>query len=199
MRTPLPRGLYAIADSGVGDPLELGLDYLRLGCPVVQLRCKGWTDAAVLAVALPLVQAARAAGAVLIVNDRVGVAGASGAHGVHLGQGDGEVEAARRLLGPQAIVGRSTHSLAQVHAAADADYLGFGPVFGTTTKADTAPVTGLAALAAAVAATPLPVVAIGGITAAALPAIRGAGAWGWAVVSALAEPQGRQARLSALS
>lgn len=198
VRPPLPRGLYAIADSGVGDPLALGRDYLRLGCPVVQLRCKGWSDAAMLATAILLVEAAHAANALLIVNDRVSVARASGADGVHLGQGDGEIAAARAALGPRAIIGRSTHTLAQARAAADADYLGFGPVFGTATKTDAEQVTGPDGLAAAVAATALPVVAIGGINAATLLAIKRTGAWGWAVVSALAEPDGRAERLEAL-
>ena len=106
------------------------------------------------------------AGAALIVNDRVDVALAADADGVHLGQTDLAIEEARRIAG-DLWIGVSTHNLAQVQAAcqAGADYLGFGPVFATTTKANPDPVQGLDGLAAAVAAaTGRPVVAIGGIT-----------------------------------
>jgi len=106
------------------------------------------------------------AGAALIVNDRVDVALAADADGVHLGQTDLAIEEARRIAG-DLWIGVSTHNLAQVRAAceAGADYLGFGPVFATTTKANPDPVQGLAGLRAAVAAaTGRPVVAIGGIT-----------------------------------
>jgi thiamine-phosphate pyrophosphorylase len=107
------------------------------------------------------------AGAALIVNDRVDVALAADADGVHLGQTDLAIEEARRIAG-DLWIGVSTHNLAQVHAAcqAGADYLGFGPVFATTTKANPDPVQGIDGLRAAViAATGRPVVAIGGITA----------------------------------
>jgi thiamine-phosphate pyrophosphorylase len=108
------------------------------------------------------------AGAALIVNDRVDVALAVDADGVHLGQTDLPIEDARRIA-PDLWIGVSTHNLAQVRAASEAgaDYLGFGPVFATTTKANPDPVQGLEGLRAAVAAaTGRPVVAIGGITAA---------------------------------
>lgn len=108
------------------------------------------------------------AGAALIVNDRVDVAIAADADGVHLGQTDLPLTEARRV-GPELWIGVSTHNLAQVRAAceAGADYLGFGPVFATTTKANPDPVQGLEGLRAAVeAAGGRPVVAIGGITAA---------------------------------
>lgn len=108
------------------------------------------------------------AGAALIVNDRLDVALAAGADGVHLGQTDLPVAEARRLA-PGLWIGVSTHDLAQVRAARDAgaDYLGFGPVFATATKQRPDPVQGLDGLRAAVAAAAgTPVVAIGGITAA---------------------------------
>jgi len=107
------------------------------------------------------------AGAALIVNDRVDIALEVDADGVHLGQTDLPIEDARRIA-PELWIGVSTHNLAQVRAAWDAgaDYLGFGPVFATTTKANPDPVQGLEGLRAAVAAaTGRPVVAIGGITA----------------------------------
>lgn len=108
------------------------------------------------------------AGAALIVNDRVDVALAADADGVHLGQTDLPVAEARRIA-PELWIGVSTHNLDQVRAACDAgaDYLGFGPVFATATKRNPDPVQGLAGLAAAVAAAGgRPVVAIGGLTAA---------------------------------
>jgi thiamine-phosphate pyrophosphorylase len=108
------------------------------------------------------------AGAALIVNDRVDVALAADADGVHLGQTDLPLAEARRFA-PDLWIGVSTHNLDQVRAACDAgaDYLGFGPVFATSTKRNPDPVQGLDGLRAAVAAaTGRPVVAIGGITAA---------------------------------
>lgn len=101
----------------------------------------------------------------VVVNDRVDLAIAAGAGGVHLGQTDLPIEDARAIAG-RLIVGVSTHDRAQVvkAVASGADYLGYGPVFATTTKANPSPVQGIAALAAACeAAGPVPVVAIGGI------------------------------------
>src|SRR5215813_3208688 len=106
------------------------------------------------------------AGAALIVNDRIDIALAADADGVHLGQTDLPIDEARSIAG-DLWIGVSTHDLAQVRAAceAGADYLGFGPVFATTTKLNPDPVQGLDGLRAAVAAaTGRPVVAIGGIT-----------------------------------
>jgi thiamine-phosphate pyrophosphorylase len=105
------------------------------------------------------------AGAALIVNDRIDVALAVGADGVHLGQTDLPIADARRIAGALWI-GISTHDVAQVRAAcaAGADYLGFGPVFQTVTKERPDPVQGIAGLTAAVAVAGVPVVAIGGIT-----------------------------------
>jgi len=107
----------------------------------------------------------RAAGVALIINDRIDVALAVEADGVHLGQTDLPLAEARRITARvPLVIGVSTHDLDQVRAAAGADYLGFGPVFPTTTKANPDPVRGLELLAAAVRATKLPIVAIGGIT-----------------------------------
>jgi thiamine-phosphate pyrophosphorylase len=128
-----------------------------------------------------------AAGAALIVNDRLDVALAAGADGVHLGQTDLPVADARRLA-PALWIGVSTHDLAQVRAAceAGADYLGFGPVFATTTKQRPDPVQGLDGLrAAVVAAGGRPVVAIGGMTAAAAGEVHRAGAHAICAISAV--------------
>jgi thiamine-phosphate pyrophosphorylase len=132
-------------------------------------------------------EAAAKAGAVLIINDRCDLALAVDAAGVHLGQTDLPVSHARRLLGPDRLIGLSTHTAAQVREgdASEADYLGFGPVFPPGSKADHDPVVGLDGLAAVRALTRLPIFAIGGITAASIPAIVQAGADGAAIVSAI--------------
>ena len=127
------------------------------------------------------------AGAALIINDRLDVALAVGADGVHLGQTDLAIGDARPIVGALWI-GVSTHNVAQVRAAcaAGADYLGFGPVFATTTKERPDPVQGVAGLAAAVAAAgTTPVVAIGGVTATAADALYGAGAAALCAISAV--------------
>jgi len=129
----------------------------------------------------------------LIVNDRVDLALAVGAHGVHLGQDDVPPEAARRLLGPEAIIGYSTHNVAQALAAATEpiDYLAIGPIFKTGTKSDTSPVLGLDGLRAVrTALGNVPLVAIGGITQANARDVIEAGADSVAVISALlSDPQ----------
>jgi len=125
----------------------------------------------------------------LIVNDRADVAQLSGAAGVHLGQDDLPAPAARALLGPQKIIGWSTHSASQVRAgdALPVDYLAFGPIFATATKASrgfgTEPVVGLAGLREARRLTRKPLVAIGGITPANAAAVIEAGADSVAVIA----------------
>ena len=127
-------------------------------------------------------------GVKLLINDRVDIALAAGAHGVHLGQDDMPPEAARELLGPEAIIGYSTHNIEQAIAATKLpiDYLAIGPIFETTTKTDMAPVVGLEGLQAVrqeIGAFPL--VAIGGITRENARDVIQAGADSVAVVSAL--------------
>ncbi|MBI4467634.1 MAG: thiamine phosphate synthase [Acidobacteria bacterium] len=124
-------------------------------------------------------------GSLVIVNDRADVACLAGAAGVHLGQDDLPVAAARQLLGPDRLIGWSTHNQEQVKAgdALPIDYLAFGPVFPTATKPNAAPVVGLAALRAARALTKKPLVAIGGITPANAAQALEAGADSVAVIS----------------
>ncbi|MBM5798204.1 MAG: thiamine phosphate synthase [Cyanobacteria bacterium M_surface_7_m2_040] len=125
-------------------------------------------------------------GALFIVNDRIDLALATEADGVHLGQGDLPPALARRLLGPARLIGRSTHRLEQLQqAVADGcDYVGVGPVHATPTKPGREPV-GLDYVRQAAAASPIPFFAIGGIEAANLEAVRGAGASRVAVVRAI--------------
>lgn len=122
-----------------------------------------------------------------LVNDRCDLALAVEADGVHLGQDDLPAHYARRLLGPGKIIGLSTHNADQVTAAArtDVDYLGFGPLFVTSTKADHDPIIGLDGLRTARSLTRLPIFAIGGITAERYPEVLRAGADGAAAISAI--------------
>lgn len=132
-------------------------------------------------------RAASDVGGVLIVNDRCDLALAIEADGVHVGQSDLPVSLARRVLGPQKIIGLSTHTLKQVQEATNgqADYLGFGPIYPTTSKADHEPIVGLTGLAHIRAHTRLPVFAIGGMTAANAESALRSGADGVAVMSAV--------------
>lgn len=137
--------------------------------------------------ALALRQVATEVGATLIINDRCDLALAVKADGVHLGQDDLPLADARRLLGPEAIIGLSTHNPEQVREAAalQPDYIGFGPIFSTATKTDHDPVVGLEGLRAVRALTTLPIFAIGGITPQHVSDILTAGADGLAVISAI--------------
>lgn len=187
MPPTLPPGLYGMADAAFGDPVALGRALARGGCRVVQLRAKQATSAERLALAVALRASLAGTDTLLVINDDVEVAARAGADGLHLGQGDGALREARARLGPSALIGRSTHSLAQVDAALaeGADYIGFGPVFPTRTKEDADPVVGVEGLAAACARSAVPVVAIGGIRLEHLPALVRSGAHAWAVVSDL--------------
>ena len=127
-------------------------------------------------------------GALFLVNDRIDIALAVDADGVHLGQGDLPVAVARRLLGPERLIGRSTHALDQLHRAVaeGCDYVGVGPVNATPTKPGRQPV-GLDYVRQAAAESPLPFFAIGGIDVERLPAVQAAGAERVAVVRAIVE------------
>lgn len=123
--------------------------------------------------------------ACLLVNDRIDVALALGADGVHLGQNSFPVETARRLVGPNRLIGVSTHSESEVDAAQAADFVFFGPVYTTPSKAAYGEPQGLDRLRKTVARSTRPVFAIGGIKAEHVPAVLGAGAHGIAVISAI--------------
>lgn len=151
----------------------------------IQLRDKGLEGGPMLRRARRLAAACRASGTKLLVNGRIDVALACGADGVHL-PGDGlPTSEARRLLVPPAIVGRSLHDPAEIPAAEGADYVLFGPVFDTPSKRRFGPPQGLERLAAFCSSCPVPVVAVGGIDAARVAAVRAAGAAGVAVIGAV--------------
>jgi thiamine-phosphate pyrophosphorylase len=181
------RGFYAVLDR---DDEALARALVR-EARVLQVRIKPHGGAAHAGDLVRIARMARRvcdqAGAALIVNDRVDVALAADADGVHLGQTDLPIAEARRQA-PDLWIGISTHDLAQVAAAcrAGADYLGFGPVFATTTKLRPDPVQGLDGLRAAVAeAAGRPVVAIGGIAAAQVADVYRTGAHAICAISAV--------------
>ena len=185
-------GLYAIVDDAQGRRHDLGAvleGALAAGVGVVQLRLKQTRDGEALQRARWAVERAHAAGALLIVNDRLDLASLAGADGVHLGADDLAPECIPTELRRELLIGLSTHTLDQVRASRSepVDYIGFGPVFGTRSKTSVYDARGAAALSRAVEASSRPVVAIGGIDAERLPQIRGSGVAAVAVISALAD------------
>lgn len=188
---PLPSALYAIVDPDA-DPqrpvLHLAAAILNAGGRLIQLRMKNRSSGEVLTTATALRERTAHAGATLIINDRVDIALAVGADGVHLGAEDLPVEEARRIAGPGLLIGRSTHSLEEAAAAVDAgaDYIGFGPIYATATKPPSHTPRGLAPLRTVRAQVQVPTVAIGGITEATAPAVRAAGADAVAMIGELA-------------
>ena len=161
------------------------------GATLLQLRAKSLGGGAMTALASRVIAAVAAHRARVIINDRADVALVCGAAGVHVGDEDLPVAAARAVLGASAIIGYSTHSLADVAGAADvpADYIGFGPVFASPTKAGVRAPRGIELLAAVCRATTRPVVAIGGVTLATAPACWRAGAASVAVISDIERAQ----------
>ena len=198
--------LYLVTDRRLAAPRaieDVVAAAVRGGVTAVQLREKDCTTREFVALARRLKQIVAPAGVPLIVNDRVDVALAAGADGVHLGQSDMDCREARRLLGPNAIVGLSVETLEQAKEAATlpVDYLGAGPIFPTATKADAARAWGLDRLAVLRGQTAQTLVAIGGIDASNARQAIGAGADGIAVVSAICgarDPEGAARQLRAI-
>jgi thiamine-phosphate pyrophosphorylase len=158
------------------------------GASLIQLRDKDAAPQEFYREAAAALQIARDHNARLIINDRVDIALALRADGVHLGQTDLPVEAARRLLGKDAIIGFSTHNLRQAKSATamPVDYIAFGPVFQTSTKENPGPVAGLSALREVRAVVgSMPLVAIGGITLASVVEVLRAGADALAMIGEL--------------
>lgn len=182
----LPR-LHCITDLASYDDDALGLleSVVREGVDAVQVRAKGVADRAVLAFTRALVDRLSGTRAVVIVNDRLDLALAAGAHGVHLGRDDLPVAAARRLAPPGFLVGGTCRNADQAREAKaqGADYVGVGPVYPTTTKSGLPDPIGLDVLRDA--ARVLPAIAISGIDAERAPAVMAAGAYGVAVASAI--------------
>ena len=185
--------LYPIVDVDVCrlrglDPLAVLDAFLAGGGRFIQLRDKTTRTGSLVALADAAVSRARAAGARLIVNDRADVAKLAGADGVHVGQDDLPVDDIRRIVGPDANVGLSTHDETQIDrgVSTSADYLAVGPIYGTSTKDTGYSARGLELVGYAVAhAHDRPVVAIGGITLDRVPEVLAAGAASVAVISGL--------------
>jgi thiamine-phosphate pyrophosphorylase len=165
----------------------------------VQLRDKHASDEAMIAQAQRLKALLAGTGVPLIINDRLNVAVASHADGLHVGPSDTAGLEARQALGPQAIIGLSINTLEQLHNAPVAllDYVGLGPVFATVSKQDHAQPIGFDGLATLANACPLPSVAIGGLKAQHAAQVRAAGANGLAVISAICgQPDPYQAAMA---
>ena len=181
--------LHLITPARLDDRARASTDAaLAAGVRILQVRRKDGTDRERLADAVELVGRCRSAGATCLVDDRVDLALAAGADGVHVGLDDLPVADARRLLGPDAVVGATCRAPDDARRAADegASYLGVGPVFASPTKTVGLPdPIGPAGIAAVAAAVDLPVIAISGITVEHVPTLLDAGAHGVAVIAAV--------------
>lgn len=190
MRPPFALDLYLVTDRvlcGARGVAAVVAEAVAGGATMVQLRDDATSDAELVALARGLVALLKPTGVPLIVNNRVEIAVAAEAAGVHVGQSDAPAALVRARLGSDAIVGLSITAAEQLAAVpADmVDYLGVGPVFATATKPDAAPAMGLAGLAEIRSLTGLPIVAIGGLDSANTGAVIAAGADGVAVVSTI--------------
>jgi thiamine-phosphate pyrophosphorylase len=206
----LPHGIYAIVDATASRsdnapasrhaPLELVAAFVKGGAAVVQLRLKQAGAGELLRIAreAKLICAGKA---LLLINDRPDVAKLAKADGVHLGQDDLPLAEARALLGPSAIIGISTHSDEELQAAQGADYVGFGPIFATRSKPGAAlpPPHGLEGLRRAVQLSKVPVVAIGGLTAATAQAVAATGARCAAAIAELCNASDPEAAVRAMA
>jgi thiamine-phosphate pyrophosphorylase len=182
--------LIVIADpsAGGGRPLlDVVRAALRAGAPSVQLRAKALGGRDLSDLARLIVAEARSTGALCFVNDRLDVALVAEAHGAHLGDDDVPLAAARRFVPPEFLLGRSVDDAEEASAAVrdGADYLGLGPVFGTTSKGGLGPAIGVAGVRAVTSNLDVPVVGIGGIDVERAADVIGAGAAGVAVIGAV--------------
>jgi thiamine-phosphate pyrophosphorylase len=186
MSQSLPGGLYLILDRtfvGERDLLKIAATALEAGVQWIQYREKQLSRRDAFRMSVALQALTRRAGALFIVNDEVDLAMAAGADGVHLGQDDFPVTEARRLLGQTRLIGLSTHTKEEAVQAGGlgADYIGFGPVFESSSKGVRPPV-GLGALREVASAVSMPVFAIGGIQPDHVSEVMKSGARGVAVI-----------------
>jgi thiamine-phosphate pyrophosphorylase len=187
-RRAVPRLHLITHVGGAGDVLGTVDAALAAGAPLVQVRAPGWTDRALFDLALAVTTKCREEGALCVVNDRVDVALAVGAHGVHVGEHDLPVRVVRRLAAGDLLVGATARDAASARrlVAHGADYLGVGPVYTTVTKDGLPAPIGVDGLRAVAQAVDVPVIAIAGITAERVPEVLHTGAHGVAVVGAVA-------------
>jgi len=189
MRFILPR-IYPITDKRLArkeSHLSIVRELVRGGAQLVQVRDKSTPARELLADLKRCVEFADSKGVTLIVNDRCDLVLSCNAAGVHLGQDDLPPQAARELLGRSKIIGFTTHSLKQVRRSSEmpVQYIGFGPVYATSSKVDPSPVVGIDGLARACMASTKPVVAIGGIGLEQVEEVLQSGAASMAIISAL--------------
>ena len=177
--------IYFVTPDGVDDDLVFAA--LRGGATIIQLRDKHASDAEMIAQAKRLLPRLREAGVPLIIDDRIEVALASGADGLHIGQSDGDPADMRQRLGQGPILGLSIENESQLARMprTGIDYIGAGPVRATLTKPDHATPIGFDGLAEIAMASRVPTVAIGGIGIDDIPRLKQAGCAGIAVVSAI--------------
>ena len=183
-------GLYVITDEGMAHGLghvEIARKVAEGGADVIQLRDKARTGKDLLSIALQIREIARSSGISFIINDRLDLALASGADGVHLGQEDLPVPFARRVSPRGFIIGTSVRTVAEAMIAETegADYIALSPIFDTATKSDAGPGKGLERLRVIKSAVSIPVIAIGGIGKDNVRQVMDAGADGVAVISAV--------------
>lgn len=167
--------------------LELAELAIAGGADTIQFREKSGETRQMIHVAEQMQALCKRAGVTFIINDRVDIAMASHAEGVHLGQNDFPLPLARKLLGEEAIIGGSASTLEEARNCLleGADYIGFGPVYPTLSKEDAGPAGGLDLLKQVIDEIPLPIIAIGGITRDNAPLVIQAGVHGLAVISAV--------------
>jgi thiamine-phosphate pyrophosphorylase len=188
-----------LAERAGWSPHDLARAYLDGGARFLQIRAKALASGRFLELCDAIVADARQAGAIVIVNDRIDLAKLSGADGTHVGQDDLPVADARAQLGSEAIIGFSTHTIAQVRASLDmpASYTAVGPVFGTRSKNTGYEAVGLDLVSAAHAVCgSRPIVAIGGITIDTVASVLTAGATSVAVIGDLMAGGDPAARVS---
>jgi thiamine-phosphate pyrophosphorylase len=190
--------LHILTDTSIQsrfDSVELAELAIRGGADTIQFRRKSGSTREWILEARQVRAVCRRAGVPMIVNDRIDVAIAADADGVHLGRDDFPIRLARRLLGPHRIIGGSAGSIEEARDAYEegADYLGCGPIHATATKPDAGPAAGAQLVMAIARVAPIPLIAIGGVTEAGVDLLLGAGAYGIAVVSAVCaspDPEG---------
>lgn len=182
--------LHVITDTRPGrDPLAVVTAAVEAGAPVVQVRGKDLTDRELYDLTCRVLDVCALRGATCLVDDRVHVALGAGAHGVHVGEHDLPVAAARRVLGADGVLGATARNpiTGRAHQDAGATYLGVGPAYATSTKAGLPAALGPAGVGAVAAAVDIPVIAIAGVTVERVPELLDAGAHGVAVIGAISD------------
>jgi thiamine-phosphate pyrophosphorylase len=191
---------YAMVDAAGGhDPVALAEILLDGGVTLMQLRLKEASSRDFLAAARTIARLCREHSAMLVVNDRADIARLSDAAGVHVGQEDLPLAAARQIVGPGKVIGVSTHTIEQAVAAEreGADYIGFGAIYGGGLKNARRP-QGLERLREVRAAVKLPIVAIGGITEQVVPEVLAAGADATAIITDVVRAPDIRAKVRAI-